>query len=260
MSDANAKLDWAARHAQAMNDGFIEYARPGGGDERPIGIRFHTPLRPPGLVVAKFIIDAPMPQEISLLAADSVHNARTALDYVVARLKEHMGGSPGSGGFPVAATDEEWDERMKRSKPLKGLPQNARDFIRGEQPIHFKPAPAEDPLLVLHALDSDDKHVLLSPAFVYPDVVRAIDLIEIKDEGRVRSAFNVWSPGDPLEDGTTIARFRVEGEPSEVLGAKDVVQIGAATGSRSGARTSYIAMIDRVRGVVARAAALIDSL
>ena len=113
-------------------------------------------------------------------------------------------------------------------------------------------------MLVLHALDSDDKHVLLSPSFVYPSVGRAIDLIEIKDGRRVRNATDVWSPGGPLVDGTTIARFLVAGEVSAVLGAKDVVEIGAATGSLSGARTSYVAMIDRVRGIAARAAALID--
>jgi hypothetical protein len=42
-----------------------------------------------------------MPVEMSLLAADLIHNTRTALDHILARLKEHFGGNPGKGSFPT---------------------------------------------------------------------------------------------------------------------------------------------------------------
>jgi len=65
---------------------FAEFARPGGGDERPYGIQLKKRVRPPGLVVATFIVERARP--MSLLAADLIRNTRTAVDHVLARLKE----------------------------------------------------------------------------------------------------------------------------------------------------------------------------
>jgi hypothetical protein len=42
-----------------------------------------------------------MPLEMSLLAADLVHNTRVALDHVPARLKDHFGGDASQGSFPT---------------------------------------------------------------------------------------------------------------------------------------------------------------
>jgi hypothetical protein len=86
------------RHAARR---FEDFAKPGGGDERPYGIRFHEPDKPGGLVVASFIVEEPMPLEMSLLAADLVHNTRVALDHVPARLKDHFGGDASQGSFPT---------------------------------------------------------------------------------------------------------------------------------------------------------------
>jgi hypothetical protein len=55
-SDVYAKLDWATRRHGDMERLFEEYAKPGGGDERPIGIEFRVRDKPAGLVVASFII------------------------------------------------------------------------------------------------------------------------------------------------------------------------------------------------------------
>ena len=68
---------------------------------------------------------------------------------------------------------------------------------------------------------------MMHPAFVYTDVDQGLDLIEIVDPGRVVGATNSWRPGRPLEHGTE--------------------------------RTSFTAMIERVRGIVDKAAKLIDS-
>jgi hypothetical protein len=74
LGDAYAKLDWATSRNGEMLRVFAEFARPGGGDDRPYGIQFHTRAKPAGLVVATFIVE--MPTEMSLLAADLVHNTR----------------------------------------------------------------------------------------------------------------------------------------------------------------------------------------
>ena len=92
LRDVHRKLDWAASREDEMLRVFENYLKPGGGDERPCGIKWRERDRPKGLVVARFIIDEPMPDAMTMLAADLVHNARSALDHVLARLKEHLGG------------------------------------------------------------------------------------------------------------------------------------------------------------------------
>lgn len=122
---ANLKLGWAESRHEAMNavfEGFaVEYEDP---DNRPYGIRFHRRDRPAGLITASFIAEQPMPDEISLLSADLVHNTRAALDHTVTALKAQFGGDPGRGGFPVCKTTDDWDERVvkpRRKGPLHGL-------------------------------------------------------------------------------------------------------------------------------------------
>lgn len=101
LSDVYRQLDWATKRYDDMQRRFEHFAKPGGGDERPYGIRFREPDRPAGLVVASFIVEEPMPWEMSLLPADLVHHTRVALDHVLARLKDHLGGDAGQGSFPT---------------------------------------------------------------------------------------------------------------------------------------------------------------
>jgi hypothetical protein len=257
MADAFSKLDWAIQHHDRMLAVYADYLKPGGGDKRPVGISFDN-SRPP-LVVARFTIDEPMPSEMTFLAADVVHNARTALDHVLARLKDIFGGRPGSGGFPVCDTPEKWDQVTNRSKPLKGLPDHVKSFVLDEQPISFQPTPADDPLLVLHRLDNEDKHELLRPAFVYTAEMTGLELIYIKDRRRVKHSTNNWTAGQPLEHGTQLATFRILGQPRGVLAADQNARLSFATGDVGSYHTSYTGMIERVRGIVERAAALIDA-
>ena len=106
MCDVYAKLEWAEKHLAEIMTLAREYLRPGGGDERPLGIEFDN--RRPPIVVAKFIAEPPLPIEISLHAGDLVHNARTALDHVLGRLKDHFGGDSRSGTFPITESDSDW--------------------------------------------------------------------------------------------------------------------------------------------------------
>jgi hypothetical protein len=258
LSDAYAKLDWATRHHEQMNALFSDYAKPGGGDERPVGIRFHTRAKPPGSVIASFIVEEPMPREMALLAGDLVHNARTALDHVLARLKDEFGGNAGRGSFPICASEQDWQARVvnARNSSLKGLEQKAIDLIYAAQPLHAQ-SPNEDPLLLLNGLDNDDKHRLLRPAFVYTGEDTGLDLIEVKRPSRVMKRMNAWTAGQPLEDGTPLARFLLRGDPSQAIGARSDAKIGFATGDVTRPRTSYTALIDRARGIVDKAALLI---
>ena len=54
-----------------------------------------------------------------MLAADLVHNTRSALDHILARLKEHLGGDPGQGSFPTRQTEQGWQDQV--IKPPRGI-------------------------------------------------------------------------------------------------------------------------------------------
>jgi hypothetical protein len=236
---------------------FEEYLKPGGADERPCGVRFRGPK---ALVVAFFNIDKPMPNAMRMLAADLVHNTRTALDHILARLKDQFGGDPGQGSFPTRQTEQDWlDSVIKPGKksPVHGLPPDAVDLIYNEQPLHDA-VPAEDPLVILNKLDNDDKHKVLSPSFVYTDATQGVDLIEVLDPDRVKVAKNLWTPGMELEDGRPLASYLIEGDVRRILRADDTARLGFATGKVGSARTGYVMMIDRVRNIAIMAERLID--
>jgi hypothetical protein len=69
----------------------------------------------------------------------------------------------------------------------------------------------------------------------------------------------VWNAGDPLEDGTVLAKFIVRGNAKQVLRVRRDAPIGFAAGKLTAVRMSYTDIIDRVRAIADRATALIDS-
>jgi hypothetical protein len=260
MKDVHSKLDWATSLHEGMNERFREFTRPGGGDARPFGINLVSKAKPAGLVIVTFIAERSLPIEMGLLAADAIHNTRVALDHTLARLKEHLGGNPGSGSFPICVTEDEWRTRVVkgRNSSLKGLDPSAADLIYAEQPFH-RGAPEEDPLRILNKLDNADKHRLLQPAFVYTGAKEGKDLIQVLDPSRVRLARNLWHSGQPLVHGAPLAHFFITGIASQVLRAHEEVPIGFGSGEVGEPVTSYLAMIDRVRAIAASAGNLIDS-
>jgi hypothetical protein len=232
LCDVYAKLDWATARHDEMQRLFQDFARPGGGDERPYGIEFHERAKPRGLVVARFIVETPMPVEMSLLAADLVHNTRVALDHVLARLKDRFGGDVRRGSFPTWQSEEEWHTNVVdkgTGSALHGLDERAVELVYSTQPLH-SPTPAEDPLVILNQLDNSDKHRLLHQSFVYTAADRGLDLIEIVHPSRVRDQTNLWVSGQPLEDGTKLARFMVRGEAKGAIAARSDAPIGFASG------------------------------
>lgn len=264
-ASAYAKLDWALSLHERMQSVFAEFALKEHHETgRPYGIRFRVAPKPRGLVVAKFIVERPMPDEMALLAGDLIHNTRVALDHTLARLKEHFGGKPGRGSFPICMTTEDWEERVTRTKgksPLHGLEETpAYDLIHAEQPLQ-RDDPERDPLVLVNEFDNADKHRLLHPAFAYPGHDKGLDLIEQLDPKRITRALNGWTAGDPLDDGTTLATFLVSGSGGleSVLRARNDALIGFAIGDPERGRVAFTDMIERVRGIVDTAAVLVDS-
>jgi hypothetical protein len=264
MRDVYAKLKWAERHLTDMMSLGRDFLRPEGDDDRPLGIEFDN--RRPPIVVAKFIAEEPLPIEISLHAGDLVHNARTALDHILARLKDHFGGDGRSGTFPITESDADWKGRIyprrdgKRQRgPLDGLPCSVRRLIYREQPyVAYGDRRRDDPIAVLSGLDNTDKHRLLHHSFAYPAAERGLDLIEISDRRRVLSKENVWVSGQPIVHGTVLARFRIRGLGNDLLRVDGDAEITVSGGPLDAPRTTYEDMIARVRGIADRASALID--
>src|SRR4051794_25149046 len=207
MGDVYAKLAWADKHLADLMSLGRDHLRPGGGDERPLGIEFDDSRLP--FVVAKFIVETPLPTEIGLEAGDVVHNARTALDHILARLKDHFGGDGRSGTFPITESDADWKGRVyprrdgKRHRgPLDGLPCSALMLIYREQShVAYAGRRQEDPMAILSSLDNTDKHRLLQHGFAYPAADRGLDLIEVVNRKRVLSEQNVWASGQPIAHG-----------------------------------------------------------
>ena len=263
LASASAKLRWAEdRHGQ-MQRIFQEFALPSNPNDRPVGIRIRRADRPANLLVATFTIEAEVPETMSLLAADVVHNTRVALDHVLARLKDQFGGDSGRGSFPVCKTADDWNSRVTdagRASPLRGLQGTAAfELIYDVQPMHG-PDPRSDPLVVLNQLDNDDKHRLMNVSFVYPGELQGLELVEILDPQRISSRQNLWSAPQRLEHGTPIARFFTNGAAGpDIVRARHDARIGYAVGDLERGRTEFTAMIARVRGIVSETIALLDA-
>lgn len=266
MSDVYAKLRWAEKHLADLMDLAHEYLRPGGGDERPLGIQSDN-SRPP-VVLATFIIEKPVPVEISLHAGDLVHNARTAFDHVLARLKGHFGGDSGDGTFPITQSDADWKGRVYPRRdgnrlrgPLDGLPCSARILIYREQPhVAYAGRPQEDPMATLSAMDNADKHRLLYHGFAYPTAERGVDLIEVRDRKQLLSEETCGRAASQSKHGTVMARYCIRGDARDVLHVdRNAAEVKLSTGPLDAPKSTYEDMIARVRTVADKAAELMDA-
>lgn len=82
---------------------------------------------------------------------------------------------------------------------------------------------------------------------MHTDADEGLDLIAIVKAERVRGARSTWRPGKPLEHGSAVATFFVRGEAEGAVQVRRDAPIGFATGALASPRTSYEAMIERVR-------------
>jgi hypothetical protein len=152
-----------------------------------------------------------------------------------------------------------WQEKVVKTGKrgaLHGLEATARRSHLRRTPVHRAP-PAEDTRVALNKLDNADKHRLLHPAFVYRGVDRGVDLLEIFDPKKVKSTRNLWSAGQPLEDGTNLA-LSLSAAPRAGPCACAVTHRSDCAGEVGAPWTGYTKMINRVRGIADQAVALIE--
>jgi hypothetical protein len=99
----------------------------------------------------------PVPDDISLIIGDAVHNLRASLDYLMWQLVEAGGGVPNRNiYFPISDTPQQYQSAIGNGEIQKIVP-DALDIIGSVQPYKT----ADQTLWLLHQLDIIDKHRLL---------------------------------------------------------------------------------------------------
>ena len=112
-----------------------------------------------GKLVVRFKDVAPLPQDVSLILGDLIHNLRSALDILVCDLIRHNGEEvTDDTGFPIVDRSNQLATRVKRK--MKGAGKTAKEAVKGLKPYQS----GNLDLWVLHKLDITDKHKILITA------------------------------------------------------------------------------------------------
>ena len=157
----------------------------------------------------------------ALLIGDCVHNLRSALDHAV---YECSGPTPPFNcEFPIFL-DRTALDRPERDKgsylfKIRGITnENVRSIIEAAQPFSRGDGP-EHPLWVLHQLDIQDKHRLLTPVASVPLNAETEGTVSWPDEGehQVEMSAPIWIPFSDRMEVLTVRTI----QPAEK------VQVGA---------------------------------
>lgn len=109
---------------------------------------------------------------VGLIAADAIHNFRSALDQLLFEMAFiDLGGKQDKAlerlMFPASLTPENFSGHHVQDVLLAGLTQEHRALVDRFQPYNGTERPiAHHPVALLDALSNDDKHRLTQPAFV----------------------------------------------------------------------------------------------
>lgn len=218
LADIEAKLDRAAYHLDTLKDRVEEWSR----SEQPHGIDRHVD-EGKRLYVFFYVELKPFPRWVGIIGGEAVHQMRSALDHLVARVVERQGGQVTTAtGFPIIDTRLRWETRVeprrkwwqlwrkKSGGPLKGIDPNSEAWalIKSAQPYQRGKLAKTDRLYSLNDSWNRDKH-------------RSINLLwMVTDKDAILNQFSIDPPIEPIEriaflppngtlvDGATIARFR----------------------------------------------------
>jgi hypothetical protein len=138
-----------------------------------------------------------IPQGLSAVLGDAIHNLRVSLDYLIWQLVIASGGTPSDKtAFPILTVSPTPDRHGQvRVNVNPSVPEAMQRLLREIQPFNFT-HPANHQLAVLHSLDIVDKHRELLFTF--------IDASSVGWWGNADLA--TLNPG-PYESGSEICRF-----------------------------------------------------
>jgi len=156
LQDTKLKIKWAKTHIYQLNTIVEDFVN---------AVRIDLVRTPDAKIPENDCIvihsSATVPDDVSLLAADIVHNLRVALDYLACRLAVANGKTMNGVHFPFGKTRNEF-EASAREK-IRKLAQPAREMIHALKPYRA----GNDLLFSLHELDLANKHRMLTPSISF---------------------------------------------------------------------------------------------
>jgi hypothetical protein len=154
-------------------------------------------LDPQTQEVVYYLVEAPpIPEEIALIAGDTLQNLRSSLDHLAWALVETNGEKPidGATGFPIV--DEEPitpKQQASFDRKIEGMGPKAKDIIRSIKPYKG----GDDVLWMLHRLNNRDKHrTLFTVGFAVRSITTPYGQIQASPKFRT----------GPLENGGELFR------------------------------------------------------
>ena len=162
-------------------------------------------------IIFEMSIEKPVPEEISAIVGDIIHNLRSALDLMACDLVRAAGNSEKKVYFPFCENENYLDDQIK-----------VKNFDRaGPKAIHalkeIKPYNGGNPnLRAIHDLDIQDKHQTLIPnvmSFATPVIRRWDDdgtpnLTVVGDSDTPSMVALAFPKGSPLESQDIAAALR----------------------------------------------------
>jgi hypothetical protein len=145
------KVERAKEHIADLDDAIRRF-----GESEPyeISTKEKTAIEQTAFYVAKI---NPVPDHISLILGDAVHNLRSALDHLAWQLVEAGGGVPDRDTmFPIYQTPKRYAAVLKGGK-IKGAHPGAVKLISAMQPYPTR----DQTLWEINRLDIVDKHQLI---------------------------------------------------------------------------------------------------
>lgn len=238
-----AKLDWADQHLDVLQRKIAARMR-----DQPYKVR--SEFYPEAdVLVGRLVI--PTPNLWGVMTGNIIHNARSALDYMVSQLVRQAGSVPktGPGGnqFPIFddPPDGGWSARVRKSY-LKGVPYTERAAIKALQPYITANDPASpyNPLSDVGGLSNVDKHQRLVASAVFPMAGGPISGSLRFNKGVRELVAHHFAPVRALEDGAVFAWAEIvpDGttEPKMYVNANASLHVGLDDGRNLGLTLAVI--------------------
>lgn len=164
LESVNAKLQRAEQHTQALQDEIVPWLKM---DTYAISPQINADSTRYSLI-AHLVGKEPPLQRWTLMAGDSLHNMRCALDHLVYAIAVHESGTtppPDENRlmFPITDTAAKFNESAQRT--IRNVSVSVRDAIEAVQPYNRPHPKLPPPLAILRDLENIDKHRLLRLAY-----------------------------------------------------------------------------------------------
>ncbi|MGH6872586.1 MAG: hypothetical protein ACREHE_13880 [Rhizomicrobium sp.] len=149
------RSDESIRNLKTEIDAFLN------GNPKPYEVL--RKFSPDGLEYLFIVKGDPLsPLRFSVLAGEIVHHLRSSLDHLITALVIRNGSTPTKNHhFPICRTAKSWSVSCKDGSTNR-ITATAKKIIDENQPDKSVPDDDAHPLSVIHAMDIEDKHRLLT--------------------------------------------------------------------------------------------------